>query len=395
MEVRTACGDRESELRPFLRPTNHWTDSDLERSVVVEIVGILRFLVTFSRDWTRLPFDQDQPRYNLSTLSNQFLVQPHSIGFQHTFAMDIPGVLLPSITNHNTLPPLNPIKRQRVDGDDPFMPKRQYGQPAGSMPPPRAPIDAFSRRTPLLPPAYPASAIPPYNLRTAIDSIDHEQLKNYIYQLATIPYHSHSLVANWIYERHHEKIMAEQARVINFDKNSKNVWYELNVAHKRESGSRQYESAFDAHSYVCEVIASIETHVKYHSSYATKKSALETLRKIGKTICLTGDTIGSEVRKQFGHGDELDSAMLAILGQMSSDETEQMAKEDDGDGKGTFDNKMDNLVGLCESYSVFNGMGEVLTILRSEDVEDEDEEEDEGEDEIEEDEEDPYAEDEE
>ncbi|TID18417.1 hypothetical protein E2P81_ATG06340 [Venturia nashicola] len=88
--------------------------------------------------------------------------------------------------------------------------------------------------------------------------------------------------------------------------------------------SEQYEPSFEVAYAVEREIESIAHQVKEDSSWGTKKSAMETMRNIAKTICLSGDCNGSEVRKQFQHGDALTEAMLHVLVCMSTDERGEM-----------------------------------------------------------------------
>ncbi|KAF2835853.1 hypothetical protein M501DRAFT_997533, partial [Patellaria atrata CBS 101060] len=59
------------------------------------------------------------------------------------------------------------------------------------------------------------------------------------------------------------------------------------------------------------------------TSFGIKKSSLETLRKIGKTIALTGDEV---IQERFRCSSPLEEAMLNILDGMNSSEIETMKK---------------------------------------------------------------------
>ena len=135
----------------------------------------------------------------------------------------------------------------------------------------------------------PQPPIPEYPLDTAIESISHADLKAYVLEMAKKNQDIQDPLKAWLRTRHHEMILREQKKTINFDHYSKSVWKELNIRHARKSGSHQYEAAGDAYNCALEAISDIEGKVKPHSSFQTKKSAMETLRKIGKTICLADD----------------------------------------------------------------------------------------------------------
>lgn len=173
----------------------------------------------------------------------------------------------------------------------------------------------------------------------------------------------HNDIETWVQSCYHKIVVAEQNRIINFDQYSKRVWHELNIAHKRERGSQQYESAFDAHTYTAGVIASITAQIKTHSPSKNMRSALETLRKIGKTICLSADTLGHEFQKHFQHGDDLECAKQSIVDYMSQEQRNAVLDADDDDGKGNFEEKMIELIDLCDGRCIFEGLQEVLDDL--------------------------------
>lgn len=124
-----------------------------------------------------------------------------------------------------------------------------------------------------------------------------------------------------------------QERVINFDQYSRDAWHILNTSEYTEGrGSEQFEASFDAYSDVVACIEAIgkETHVQ--GSYGTKLSALETLRKIAKTILLAGDTLGSEVRRQFQHESCLADTMMRIARSMTAEEQRRAGANTDEKG---------------------------------------------------------------
>ncbi|KAK3314595.1 hypothetical protein B0H66DRAFT_563204 [Apodospora peruviana] len=94
-------------------------------------------------------------------------------------------------------------------------------------------------------------------------------------------------------KREEEEKEKPTARVINFDHLSKSVWHTLNTSwYTQLSSSKQYEASLDAYNDVTKCIESIRKKTPpTTSAYGTKLSALETLRKIAKTVLLSnGDT---------------------------------------------------------------------------------------------------------
>ncbi|KAF7188739.1 hypothetical protein HII31_09991 [Pseudocercospora fuligena] len=160
-----------------------------------------------------------------------------------------------------------------------------------------------------------------------------------------------------------QKLLAEQARVIDFDYRSKDVWRTLNIKYKKLSGSKQYDMSFDAFESVTDSIGSIKDQVSPSSSYGTKLSALETFRKIGKSILLSNDCLGSEVRKQFGHDYSYVEAMLHVAQCMSDEERTAAGRNVSEPGKGELYDKIDWVAKSAAGYCMFEGLEEVLDLL--------------------------------
>jgi hypothetical protein len=71
-------------------------------------------------------------------------------------------------------------------------------------------------------------------------------------------------------------------------------------------------------------ISSISNSVTVNSSWGTKVSAIETYRKITKTICLSEDMLGHDIRKMYQCCNSLTLAFIHVLERMSSEERERM-----------------------------------------------------------------------
>ncbi|KXT18321.1 hypothetical protein AC579_952 [Pseudocercospora musae] len=174
-----------------------------------------------------------------------------------------------------------------------------------------------------------------------------------------------------------QNLLTEQARVIDFDYYSKDVWRTLNIKYRKLSGSKQYDMSFDAFESVTDSIDSIRNQVSPSSSYGTNLSALETLRKIGKSILLSDDCLGSEVRKQFGHDSSYVEAMMHIVECMSPEERVAAGRNVSEPGKGELYDKIDWVAKEAAGYVMFEGLEEVLNLLDGgEDEEDEEDQED-------------------
>ncbi|KAJ5375926.1 hypothetical protein N7509_012812 [Penicillium cosmopolitanum] len=157
-------------------------------------------------------------------------------------------------------------------------------------------------------------------------------------------------------------------RVIDFDYHSKSIWKTINVTYRSMKGSRQYDIAFDVAGEISSTISSIAARCVEFPNPRNRRSGLETLRKIGKTICLSSnDTLGHEVQQQFQSDPCLENAMCDIVSEMSAQEKEDICNE--AMGSESLIAKLEELAKLAESCCVFEGIGEVLDLLRGEEVE--------------------------
>ncbi|KAF1960077.1 hypothetical protein CC80DRAFT_489303 [Byssothecium circinans] len=187
-------------------------------------------------------------------------------------------------------------------------------------------------------------------------------LKRMMLQLAISDTHT----ATYVSQNYVNLLAREQARVIDFDHYSKDVWHKLNSDYEHLSGSKAYDISWDVQSAIVARINKIGSKAgNEHTSFGTKRSGLETLRKIGKTICLSSnDTLGHEVQKQFGHETSLEDAMYTIVEAMSEEQRERMCEVHDG--RSTFLEELVELKGLDGSHCVFEGLEGVISLLTGE-----------------------------
>jgi len=133
----------------------------------------------------------------------------------------------------------------------------------------------------------------------------------------------------------------------------------------------QYNASFRVQADVVGCIEDIWNNCPVEASYGTKKSALETPRKIGKTVCMSGgDVIGHEVQKCFQSDTSLEDTMYGIVETMTQGERDNIMEED-------FGVKMEELVELSKDLCIFETLDEVMALLErtdAEDSEDDDEE---------------------
>lgn len=152
----------------------------------------------------------------------------------------------------------------------------------------------------------------------------------------------------------------ESAKVIDFDFQSKVAWHALNNPRDKRNGSRGYDAGIDAAISVSQTIAQIREQTPGHASFGTKKSALVTLRKIGKSIALGGgyDEFGSQVIKTLSNeGDPLEKAMLEIVDAMKEEEKASMRDDKE------WVEKVKELVQLGKDVDMFETLEKMLEDL--------------------------------
>ena len=169
-------------------------------------------------------------------------------------------------------------------------------------------------------------------------------------------------------------VAAERAKVYKFDYLSKSAWNSLNA---RVKDWQAYELAGEAAKSIEECVLTIRKGCHKTTSFRTKESGLETLRKIGKSICLSDGIIGREVRDDLGFDEEFVPTMLEIARSVTQEEKEKM--------RPWCDDKLVGLQELATDHSIFEELDEVINLWYEDEDEDDDEEDDDEEDDDEED----------
>ena len=90
------------------------------------------------------------------------------------------------------------------------------------------------------------------------------------------------------------------------------------------------------------------------ASFKTKENALETLRKIGKSICLSNGVVGREIRKSYGCQATLISTMLGIAESLADEEMERL--------RPWCVDKLVELQGIANDYCILEDLGEVIDL---------------------------------
>lgn len=138
-----------------------------------------------------------------------------------------------------------------------------------------------------------------------------------------------------------EKVAEELKRVRDFDWLSKDAWKTLNVTYAKIRDSHAYELSGEAYGSIESSFDIIRRDCPSSASSKTKENALETLRKIGKSICLSDGTIAYEVRKS-GWTYDLSYTMKPIVKSLTDPEKRKLQP--------WYDNKLVELSRLAEGY---------------------------------------------
>ncbi len=192
--------------------------------------------------------------------------------------------------------------------------------------------------------------------KSIIDTFDEQTLRTVLLAAAQrIPD-----AAALIVKKRDDILREESAKVIDFDSPSKVAWHALNNPRDSRNGSRGYNAGIDAAICVSQTIAKISEQTPAHASFGTKKSALVTLRKIGKSIALGGryDEFGSQVTQSlYTEGGPLEKAMRDIVDAMKEEEKAKMRDDKE------WIEKVKELVELGKDVDMFETLEKMLEVL--------------------------------
>ena len=150
-----------------------------------------------------------------------------------------------------------------------------------------------------------------------------------------------------------EKVRLEQATVKKFDHFHKAVWMELRIA--LWSRSRQSESSLSVIACAKRSINGVKEGVISCSSFETKRRAIETLRKIGQSICLNEDLLSCKEQTLFQVDTCLEKTMRYVVKCMTMDERVRMGTFNGG----RFLDELDDLIYSSDDLGFFEGLGNV------------------------------------
>ena len=158
---------------------------------------------------------------------------------------------------------------------------------------------------------------------------------------------------------------AERNKVLDFDYLSKSAWKTLNVTYDRLRDSQAFEMSGEAAASIQSDLKIIKRQCPETASFETKRSALETLRKIWKSICLSVGVIPREIRKDYFIKRHLSTTMLRIAESLSDAEKETLRPWCNG--------KLVELPDLGDDCEMSEALQKVVNLFTYEDDEDDDE----------------------
>lgn len=160
------------------------------------------------------------------------------------------------------------------------------------------------------------------------------------------------------YQRYEEAERARAARAISFAKYVYKADYILNKKYSHLSDSEEYDASGEAQATLEAMLNTIVKRTTGSSAYATKKSAVETMRSIFEIMLATGGVMGKEMRKYCY---DWDSKFLHVMGEFTLEELQRLANEEGG----AWVDQFRVLVSKAKSYGILERLQESLSDLEN------------------------------
>jgi hypothetical protein len=197
--------------------------------------------------------------------------------------------------------------------------------------PSRVPKHSVPQGEPGTEPGLPPAA----SFSEMIAELDSETMRQILVRLASISPSVQSAIKNAYNTAQHSTGAGEDD--IDFDKYSKKVWHVLNTSEyarrsaeegggsKEEGGGNPVAAAAaavrtGAWGDIFLHVTRIDRETRAGSSYATKQSALETLRKMLKSLLLSQSSLSKGIRSWLRYDNTIPRIMIRVLGTMSEEE---------------------------------------------------------------------------
>lgn len=206
-----------------------------------------------------------------------------------------------------------------------------------------------------VPPAVPSDP----SLDAALNSFTASELR----QLLRLAVHKDPSFASEITTAHMHKTSHVKSKATNFVHYSNSVWHTLNAKQHLDPSKARQHAETAVHSVASDITA-VASQIQRESSLIAKKSALETLRKIGRSICLATGIVGDRVKEVLGTDRMFVDAVVKVAASFTEDDRRTLW----AGGSGTeIVKRLDQLDELRSCYRVFDGFDVVLKLLKRED----------------------------
>jgi hypothetical protein len=210
----------------------------------------------------------------------------------------------------------------------------------------------------------PTSDVPPpihsdASFNAALESYSATELR----QLLRLAVQKHPSLASDMTSESAQQTPHKASKSVNFVHYSNSVWHTLN-AKQHSDPNKEHHQANKAVQKVANDIHTITSQVQRQSSLTTKKNALETLRKIGRSVCLATGTVGETVKEVLGADTIFVDAIVRVAECFTEDD--RRALWAGGSGMEIV-KRLNQLDELRRCYCVFEGFEVVLEVLKRED----------------------------
>lgn len=157
----------------------------------------------------------------------------------------------------------------------------------------------------------------------------------------------------------------EHNNTVSFIHHSNNVWHALN-ANRPGDISTHPSTPTTAIYQVAQDIETIAQQIHPSSSLATKKNALETLRKIGRNICMAPGATGAKAREILGNDGSFVGAVMGVVQKLTRHDRRTLWA---GGSGAEIVKRFEQLDELRRCHGVFEGFEGVIWVLKKEEDE--------------------------
>jgi hypothetical protein len=210
----------------------------------------------------------------------------------------------------------------------------------------------------------PTSEVPPpihsdASFDAALESYSAAELR----QLLRLAVQKHPSLVSDMTSENSQQSSHRSSKSVNFVHYSNSVWHTLN-AKQHSDPTEGHQHANKAVQKVANDIHTVASQVQRQSSLTTKKNALETLRKIGRSICLATGVVGETVKEVLGSDKTFVDAIVKVTECFTEDDRRVLW----AGGSGVeIVKRLDQLDELRRCYCIFDGFEVVLEVLKRED----------------------------